>query len=115
MSRRFFSAVTLAALLAVHLGVPCLALARTHDAMSRETSSAPCESSGAPAAKLLCAGPSSYAPLAVGAPDIAAGAPALLAAVSQVMAPPQAVPGPWDPIVPCAAPPAFLLHRALLI
>lgn len=114
MSRRFFSAVTLAALLAVHLGVPCLALARTHDGMSRETSSAPCESSGAPAAKLLCAGPSSYAPLAVGAPDIAAGAPALLPVASQVMAP-RAGPSPWHPTVPGTAPPAFLLHRALLI
>jgi hypothetical protein len=115
MRRRFSTAATLAALLAVYLGVPCLALARAHDSMARETSSAPCETSDAPAAKLLCAAPSTYAPLAAGLPDVPTGALAPISHPPALVIAPGPAPAPRDPDFHGVDPPAFLLHSALLI
>lgn len=122
MRRRFPTAAILAALLTVYLGLPCLvlaqahaAMARDHDAMAGETAATPCETSGEPAAELLCAAPSVYAPLTTASPDLGT------AALTPVAFPPVHVAAPHPAQSPSSTtsrgdhPPAFLLHRALLI
>ena len=116
MRRRVSIAATLAALLAVYLGVPCLALARAHQAIPREAPSAPCETSDAPGGAVLCEAPTAYAPITAGMPDVSADAfaPAPLPGATLDVAP-RPAPELRDPALHGVAPPAFLLHRALLI
>lgn len=129
MRRRFPTAAILAALLAVYLGLPCLALAQVHsamgrdheamgqnhDAMPRETAAGPCETSGTSEAELLCTAPAAYVPLAAALPEI--GATVLApAALPPVLAAAQgAAPASPTPVLCGAHPPAFLLHATLLI
>ena len=120
MPRRLFATATTAALLALYLGLPCLALARAHEAMSMDDpAAAPCEAGETAATELLC-----QAPGELGSPSAAASVPT---PDEMAVAPhdPGLEVGPLsgenadDPSSPDRAPPdgpaAFLLHRSLLI
>lgn len=113
MRRRLFAITALSALLALQLGVACLAVTRMHAAMPMDDG--PCETGATAEQKLLCATPGALATLASHAPepletalDVLPATP--LSPVADVPSLPEAREhGPPDP------PPAFLLHRALLI
>lgn len=122
MRLRLTTTAVLAALAAVYLGLPCLALARSHDgmaqdhgAMAPDAAPVPCETSDAAAAELLCAAPSAYVPLTIIAPDVAEAALEPETFPPVPLATPQPSPAPRAPDVHGTDPPAFLLHRALLI
>ena len=113
MRRRLFASSTICGLLALHLGLACLAIARTHDAMPMDD--ARCEAGATAEQKLLCAAPSTLAPPASQSPQPIAGILDVLAVVpSPVAAPAASLTQVGDPGPP-GDPPAFLLHRALLI
>jgi len=122
MRRRLSAAAILASLLTVYLGLPCLALAQAHSGMTQdhgtmagEAASGPCETSDEPAAELLCAAPSGYAPLAAGLPDVPTGSLATVPLPPALDIGPGQAPAPRDTTLPGVDPPAFLLHRTLLI
>jgi hypothetical protein len=113
MARRLFAVSTVAALLALHLGVTCLAIARTHGSMPMDDTR--CEAGSTAQQKVLCAAPSSLAP-----PVSPTPAPIWAASLALPSAPPSVVlriasiPA-IHRTAPPGAPPAFLIHRALLI
>jgi hypothetical protein len=112
MARRLFAVSTVTALLALHLGVACLAIARTHGSMPMDDTR--CESGSTEQQKILCAAPSSLAPPVSPTPaPIWAGSLAPTAPPSFVL-PVASFPARHG-TAPPVAPPAFLIHRALLI
>jgi hypothetical protein len=113
MARRLFAVSTVTALLALHLGVACLAIARTHGSMPIDDTR--CETGSTAQQKILCAAPSSLAPPV---------SPTLVPIWAASLAPPTAPPSVVLRVAsfpashgtaPPGAPPAFLVHRALLI
>jgi hypothetical protein len=115
MARRLFATSTLAALLALHLGLACLAIARTHGSMPMDDTR--CEAGSTAQQKILCAAPGSLAP-----PVSPTPVPIWVASLGLPTAPPTpsgalriaSIPDTRG-APPPGAPPAFLIHRALLI
>jgi hypothetical protein len=118
MRKRRFAATTIAALLTLYLGVPCLALARSHGTMAMgamdDEPGLPCEAGEAPIDQLMCATPDAYAPLVAGVADVQPVAlePVPVATATIVVHYPLQS---HHVLAPRGSPPAFLLHRAFLI